>query len=226
LVLDLDATNLFSYPGTGTTWSDLSPSGNDATLTNGPTFESDPPAILFDGVDDYGTTNLETSSFQDGLTWAGWVRNDAGAAGEWEWMVGGTNQAAGQSYNWFQIGKQSGSEAIRFETGNFFSNTALDSNQTVGDGNWHYLVGTVEDNGTSLTKNIYLDGVKGASTTVVKSASPGDYGTIQIGHQQRTETTHTEYWEGAIAEVHLYTRGLTEAEVQYNFNARRGRYGV
>ena len=226
LVLNLDAGNYSSYFPSGSYWFDVSPEGNDPTLENGPTFESDPPAILFDGVDDYGTTNLETSSFQDGLTWAGWVRNDAGAAGGWEWMVGGTNQAAGQSYPWFQIGKQSSSEAIRFETGNFFSNTSLDSNQTVGDGNWHYLVGTVEDNGISITKNIYLDGVKGTSTTVVKSASPGDYGTIQIGHQQRTETTHTEYWEGAIAEVHLYTRGLTEAEVQYNFNARRGRYGI
>ena len=228
LVLHLDANNSKSAGHLSNVMYDLSPASSTVSMYNSPGYDDgDIPAILFDGVNDYGITNIETSSFQDGLTWAGWVRNDAGAAGGWEWMVGGTNQLNGQSgYFFFQIGKKSGSEEIRFETGNFFSNYVLDSTQTVGDGNWHYLVGTVEDNGISLTKNIYLDGVKGASTTVVKSASPGDYGTIQIGHQQRTETTHTEHWEGAIAEVHLYTRGLTEAEVQYNFNARRGRYGI
>ena len=52
LVLCLDAANTKSYPGSGTTWYDLSGEGNDGTLTNGPTFN---PSgwIEFDGVDDY-----------------------------------------------------------------------------------------------------------------------------------------------------------------------------
>ena len=41
LVLALDAGNAKSYPGSGTSWSDLSGQGNNGTLTNGPTYSSD-----------------------------------------------------------------------------------------------------------------------------------------------------------------------------------------
>jgi hypothetical protein len=51
LVLLLDAANSKSYPGTGTTWTDLSRSGNNGTLINGPTFNSgNGGSIVFDGV--------------------------------------------------------------------------------------------------------------------------------------------------------------------------------
>ena len=39
LVLCLDAASKRSYPGTGTTWTDLK-GGNNGTLTNGPTFDT------------------------------------------------------------------------------------------------------------------------------------------------------------------------------------------
>ena len=66
LVLYLDAGNEESYPGTGTTWKDLSGNGNDGTLTNGPTFSGDNTGgITFDGSNDYvdcGDIDI-TSSF-------------------------------------------------------------------------------------------------------------------------------------------------------------------
>jgi hypothetical protein len=37
LRLHLDAAQLRSYPGSGTTWTDLSGNANNGTLTNGPT---------------------------------------------------------------------------------------------------------------------------------------------------------------------------------------------
>ena len=52
LVLCLDAGNQLSYPGTGTTWNDLSRNGNNGTLTNGPVFNSG-GSMVFDGVNDY-----------------------------------------------------------------------------------------------------------------------------------------------------------------------------
>jgi len=39
LVLALDAADRNSYPGSGTTWNDLSGNGNTGTLNNGPTFD-------------------------------------------------------------------------------------------------------------------------------------------------------------------------------------------
>ena len=53
LVLSLDAADKNSYPGSGTTWADLSGNTNNGTLTNGPTFSSaNQGSIVFDGVDD------------------------------------------------------------------------------------------------------------------------------------------------------------------------------
>jgi len=61
LVLCLDAGNTKSYPGSGTTWIDLSGNSNTGTLTNGPTYSSENGgSLVFDGIDDYVTTSLGT----------------------------------------------------------------------------------------------------------------------------------------------------------------------
>ncbi len=68
LVLCLDAASKRSYPGTGTTWTDLK-GGNNGTLVNGPTFNSaNGGSVVFDGSDDYVsvpsfTSDLPSHSF-------------------------------------------------------------------------------------------------------------------------------------------------------------------
>jgi hypothetical protein len=55
LVRWYDAGNTSSYPGTGTTWTDLQGSGYNLTLQNGPTFTSSGVGsyFTFDGSNDY-----------------------------------------------------------------------------------------------------------------------------------------------------------------------------
>ena len=63
LVLCLDAGNTKSYPGSGTTWTDLSGRRNNGTLTNGPTFDSaNGGSIVFDGTND--TVSIPASANQ------------------------------------------------------------------------------------------------------------------------------------------------------------------
>ncbi len=51
LVLCLDAANKLSYPGSGTSWYDLSGNNYNGTLTNGPTFNNgNGGSIVFDGA--------------------------------------------------------------------------------------------------------------------------------------------------------------------------------
>jgi len=57
LVLCLDASDRNSYPGTGTTWYDVSGNGYNATLTNGPTWSST-GYFIFDGSNDYADISL------------------------------------------------------------------------------------------------------------------------------------------------------------------------
>jgi len=63
LVLELDAGDSLSYPGSGTTWSDISGNGYNSTLTNGPTFNSaNGGGIVFDGTNDYAIGNNNLNS--------------------------------------------------------------------------------------------------------------------------------------------------------------------
>ena len=79
LVLCLDAANDRSYPGTGTTWTDLA-GNNNGTLTNGPTFDSaNGGSIVFDGSDDRVSiplASLPTPQNSTNLTYEAVVKFD------------------------------------------------------------------------------------------------------------------------------------------------------
>ena len=58
LIFAVDAANYESYPGSGTTWTDLV-NNSGYSLTNGPTFDSgNGGSIDFDGTNDYFDTGL------------------------------------------------------------------------------------------------------------------------------------------------------------------------
>ena len=69
LVFCVDAGDKMSYPGAGTTWTDLSKNRNNGTLTNGPTFDSaNGGSIVFDGTDDYVNFGSQTWDISTNLT--------------------------------------------------------------------------------------------------------------------------------------------------------------
>ena len=58
LLLYLDAGNIKSYPGSGSTWTDLTRKGNNASLINGSTYDSsNGGSIVFDGANDWANIN-------------------------------------------------------------------------------------------------------------------------------------------------------------------------
>jgi hypothetical protein len=74
LVLYLDAGKPDSYDRIGTTWRDISGNGNNGTLTNGPTFNSDNGgSIAFDGNNDYVQLPTKTYTFSGGVTLEMWL---------------------------------------------------------------------------------------------------------------------------------------------------------
>jgi hypothetical protein len=60
--LALDSGKSASYPGSGSTWYDISGNGNDVTLLNSPTYSSSSGGTLtFNGIDQYGVAPYDPS---------------------------------------------------------------------------------------------------------------------------------------------------------------------
>jgi prepilin-type N-terminal cleavage/methylation domain-containing protein len=222
LVLNLDAGNTASYPGSGTTWTDLSGNGNNGTLVNGPTYSSaNGGSIVFDGVDDFINIS-STSAFNWGL-------------GDWSndvWFFLPSIYASNNSYttifqtNQFFVGTlRSGLTGIpgffTVGTNNMFTSSSYGS-YTYGGftynpaGKWTNL--SIVKNGA--TTYCYLNGSLYASKSSDTYTNQSNPGRIGIG------LSGAEPLNGNLSNFKAYNRALTSTEIQQNFNAMRGRYGL
>lgn len=213
LVLALDAANPKSYPGSGTVWSDLSGNENDGTLVNGIAYNADNKgSLVFDGVNDYVSgTNHTSIQLTNDLTVSGWVRlGDNGNQGIFEKMT--LNQ-----YNGYGITKQGGFFKFWTCSANVYTYTV--SNITyVSNNNWYYVVGRRLSGINTLFINSVLQS-DSQSAPLSDSGEP-----YVIGRYYSNINGY--YLGGNIAQVSVYNRALTEAEVKQNFQATKGRYGL
>ena len=223
LVLCLDAANTKSYPGSGTTWTDLSGRGNTGTLTNGATFNStNGGSIVFDGSNDYidfgsvSDVNFGTGDFSVEC----WFY-DNGSPDYAGLVVNG--QSGGGDFTAFQLGRggNAGGEGhtnrIEFARGNSNGSFCIyDTVNTIQLNTWTYVAATR----IGTTVKLYTNAVEVHSMT-----DNGSYSNtaLRVGRNRGT----TIYWSGRISNARIYKgKGLTAAEVSQNFNATRGRYGI
>jgi len=217
LVLCLDAGNTKSYPGSGTTWADLSGNGNNGTLTNGPTYSSaNGGSIVFDGNNDYvAPTGLTDSFLQANWTASFWVNFNT------------LNTTTFGSYDRTLL--QHGSSNLRGGLHLCQRNTRiyfglytddLEATTLLTTGGWYNVVFTL--NNSTYAKQIYLNGVLDNSHT-----GGGSYG--GTGNNARiggVVLTFGLYFDGFMPLCNFYNRVLTASEIQQNFNALRGRFGI
>lgn len=212
LVLSLDAGNSSSYPGSGTTWTDLSGSVNTGTLYNGPIYSSNNGGYLdFDGIDDYaGGANSVSTDLTGDMSCEVWFKLDAVAA-DWVRPLGkgdSTNRTYGLWYNT----TSGGFLYQRYGTTNF--QATYSTLPTVGQ--WYQMVGTT----TGSNHVLYINGVSVATATAT-----GPWASSTEGYRVAAATFHT-FHNGPLSIARLYNRGLSAVEVSQNFNAVRGRYGL
>ena len=215
LVLHLDAANNRSFVSGSTTWFDLSGFGNNAVLTNGPTYTgSNNGAIVFDGSNDYAP--LATSaSFPLGTS--------PGTVSAWAWIPAGFDP--GGSYRWiFNYGTHSGLQmrALGIAGGKFtfdgYGNRVYSdidwypSNGTV----WYNVVGTFSASLVSLYVNGRLSG----------GPSSFAWNTVGGASQIARNSVGSEFWPGRINQVMIYNKALSAKEIRQNYNATKGRYGL
>ena len=228
LVLYLDAANKSSYPGSGTTWYDLSGKQNHFTLFNTPTFTSTSLDFNYNGGNQFaqcvnntfgnfgsGGFTLEyifnvTGSFVNTYGTIATKRNStccitsAGLPG-WFWNPSGLFTVLDSS-------------AAAINNGNWYNGTAAVRNTNV-----HYAH-TVQTNGNDMTASFYRNGVFQNSyqhTSVGNNNSDNNvFSRLMSGYGQN------EYSTGSLYTIRAYNFPLSTSEIQYNYNLLKSRFGL
>lgn len=216
LILDLDAAKLDSYPRTGTAWNDISGFGNNGTLTNGPTFNSDNyGSIVFDGVNDFGSipqNNILNLSGNGGTVEATYSivsipPNNTAIVSK----RGGADSSIP-----YHLGTPAGTTKVRCIVNNLGSLNIFDSISSLGLGN----IKTVSMTFSSTYRGLYINGVLDNFQSTTITLSNNNSGIIIAANGD------SAFWFNNIRlySVKIYNRALSSSEVLQNYNATKGRY--
>jgi len=230
LVLCLDAGNPKSYPGSGTSWSDLSANGNNGTLLNGVGYNGSNLGLLsLDGVNDYIATYNDANVFSNNnsLTVSIFVNIDEPT------KTGRGGLVSSQRYQ--TEGDPGGYGLCIFEGTALCVNLVKEIGgvRTSYEGlvsftyvrqQFKYYSFTYNDSTKTVTT--YMDGVQQATAT------NANYGWTTNTTNRATHIGRNHqggwgnYYNMKIGAVHIHNRALTAEEIQQNFNSLRSRFGI
>lgn len=217
LVLHLDAAQLRSYPGSGTTWSDLSGNNYNGTLTNGPTFNSaNGGSIVLDGVNDYVNLGTFTNFGSSNRSVEVWFRILSLPISGYDRIIAFPADDTSTDTPAFTIGF--GNTTSNFSIG--FGGTPYNgylSLPAFSLSTWLCVVGTIQGN----VINGYLNG-----NFIAQATNTGTVATNPIGYIGRYNNFYGQYGNADISNVKIYNRALSAAEIQQNYNATKSRYGL
>ena len=219
LVLCVDAANPKSYPGSGTTWKDLSGRENNMILVNGASFDSgNKGSISFDGTNDYVDGDF-TSDVQFGtgdFTFSTWLLLDSSTSNQ---NVFDTRKDAGGSSSsadrqGFML-RTTGNTTYDFR----FDNSSLQTFSATVDVFNNIVISRI-----SGTINIHVNNI--LSHSFSNTNNNNIQGKLRLGaFIDSSQNDHV--FHGKISQFMVYKgRGLTAAEVQQNYNALKGRFGI
>ena len=247
LVFAVDAANTKSYPGSGTTWSDLI-RDKDATLTNNPTFSSTNGGVIqFDGTDDYAlTTFSDIYTYMGAFTISYWIKTTSTALGAIFGVASGDTGAPNFYSEAFTVVTNRSTTAnvsgytrlfLRDE-GPFGNGSSLNTfqaswNDAINDGNWHHVSISYNNLATPVA-TVYKDGVSQTITYLPADRDQINLSYVNnpaerdpaIGAAYSRDDLATSYLDADIAVLSFYDRILTSAEVTQNYNALKGRFGL
>jgi hypothetical protein len=217
LQLYLNAASSASYPGSGTTWTDLSPNAYSTTLVGAPAYNS--TYFTFDGTTEYDDTNqsLGAESFSVGA----WFRSSAAGIK----MILSKETTAGWPWNyriWMNGGQLVGDIAQ-----NSSANVSIGSVLTnYNNGSWYYVMFTRNDS----TLRMYVNGTQVSTVSDTLTGTIINAQELWIGRSAFTgggsSPTGSYQYVGDIGQVFIYDRVLSDAEILQNYDATRATYGL
>ena len=210
LSLCLDAANSKSYPGSGTTWTDLSGNGNTGTLTNGPTYSSSNGGnIVFDGSNDY-VSFTSNPPLTNQISVDVWVNLTATTPNGNGWILGREGSYrltyASSSFQWV---------CATVNNGWYTAGTPVGANLTTTNSIIN-VVGTYDGS----NNRIYVNGI----LISTGSAISGNILTTGNYYLVRSDAGNIDYGKLNMYSHKLYNRALTAQEIQQNFNATKSRF--
>jgi hypothetical protein len=220
LVLALDAANTKSYPGSGTSWTDLSGNGWGGSLIGSASFSSGPNRFDTNCTTVTDTGYLSTSSqltFADAssYTFDFWVKMRVNAGATFHSLLG-----IGTTNPWLSIftGSTTGlSWYVRFR-----DNAAVYNDFTIitdtNIQNWTNITITAD---TSRNLNLYVNGA--FRQTIVLTTSLFNVSRIAGGYLSGANQYN---FQGSIASSKLYNRTLLAQEVLQNYNGQKSRFNL
>ena len=220
LMLWLDAAQTASYPGSGATWTDLSPTPKNYTLTASPTFNSiiGGGVITFAGASSqYATSasSLFNSTTYPAYTISLWVYPTG--AGNFVQVDGQAALSTGYYYSAIEI---SAAGIIKFGQWTGAGITTI-ATSTQSLNTWYNLVITY----ASTLATAYVNGAS-VGTSATAWSAPGASTFMALMATSGTAMGTVGYASGNIGAFMVYNRALSADEITTNFNALNRRYGI
>jgi len=219
LVYHLDAGNAASYPGSGSTWTDLAGSGISMTLYGTPAYSSANGGYLsfVPSSSQYGETStslpatstwtIETFIYYNATNNSGYpcifTDNFPGNSGTIQWALGALSDEGG---------------AQQLQVGYYSSGWFTTPQQTpLSSGNWYHITGTYDGTNIKLYINGSINQTTASSTAPVHNSG---------GHRIMRRWDDVDYWGGNLAILRLYNSALSSTEVFQNYSAQKARFGL
>jgi len=229
LVLNLDAGNSLSYPGSGTTWSDLSGNNNTGSLVASPTFNSG-GYFTFNGTTQYvNNGNILNTNGTVAFSVSVWFRTSS--TGSTVQNLVSKELITGTFAGW-QLGfnTTSGSAADVGKIGIVLVSNTTEvmrrlTTVTYNNGVWNNATFTYDGSKTRAGMLLYINGTL---STVTDSDSTSIVNTIQNGSNYNIASRNNlnQLYTGDIANVIHYNRVISADEITQNYNAQKSRFGL
>ena len=223
-VTDALQFNLLTAPSSGTTWTDVSGNGRNATLRGTPTYISNNGGgIKLNNVNYAGTDYISVPYNIASTTTTIEIVASFNPTTNWATIWG--NEAYSSSRGYFAYMPSSTSINWGSPTSNITVSTITASNSIR---HWIFVI-----NGTS--KSLYLNGTQLGTTQTINNPT-GGYVTTEFLFGAR----HTNAGTGAtdkmnnstsanqpvFYQMRVYSKALSGAEITTNYNAIKGTYGI
>lgn len=216
LVLCLDAANSKSYPGSGSVWNDLSGNAYNATLFNTPAFTNN--YLTFNGTNQYASVLKPNPNITGLISVEFWI--NFAATGTYVPIHKGShftlNFASSSAWAW--------ADSSNYSYANFVQRNVAGGIYSTGQ--WYQFVITKN---SSFDISLYRNGTLLDTRTAFGGNLTAVTSTLWLGGYSDADTAPPQFgvlMNANLSSVKIYNKELSAAEIQQNFNALRGRFGI